>query len=436
MSTDKNTEPKELKGSPFVTSFSRFGTDLDCLRELYAEVLPILSKNDTERREKADELFERYSKTDPENPEKKIAEFPKEEHKVFIETIQKIARASILFRRNSLVSVIARYEEFLAEQIRHTLFLHPEKFTSSEKSIPYKEICSLAEGVTPIDLIISREVDEVMRSSSEEQLRYLDKEFKLGLFDGYSEISICIEACERRNLCAHTGGIISKQYVDKCTAAKYKWKEGEAPDLGSRIDIGEKYYNRAIDAFFILGIRITQGLLRRFLPDEKEPADMHLINTGFSRLEQESHGLAERIFDFALSIPEKHTSGDATRKVFLVNKCIALYYQDKKVEMEKLLSSYDWSAMHNKFVLAVNVLREKWSDAAELMNKSDLSDKEFSNWPLFREFRKTEEFKNQFLKIYGRPVVYEADKEKEANKAIEPTPMLGSELPSTGVAHL
>ena len=409
MSTDTNTKTKVLTGGKFADSFSRFITDLDCLRELYAQVLPVLSQNDANRRTKADALFDKYAKPDPENDQRKVALFPHEEQKVFMETIQKIARASILFKRNSLVSVIARYEEFLAEQIKCAFLLHPEKFSGSEKSISYKDICSLSEEVTPIDLIIAKEVDEIMRLSSEEQLKYLDKEFKIGLIENYSELNLCIEACERRNLCAHTGGIVSKQYLEKANSVKYKWKTGKAPELGLRLDVHEEYYNRAIDAFFILGLRITQGLVRRFVPAEKEDADTHIIATGYSRLQQEAHGLAERIFDFALSIPEKHTSGDATRKTFLINKCIALYYQGRKDEVERLLVQHDWSALHSKYILAVKVLRDDWSSAVTLMSKADLTEFEFKNWPLFKDFRKTSEFKDAYRNLFGKVLVFEAD---------------------------
>lgn len=422
MTKEADTKEKTLLGTKHVGSLTRFLTDLECLRDLYLQVVPILEETDKERRSKAKALISKYAKPDPSDLTKIIAELPTEENKIFIETIRKIERASTLFRCNLLVSVVARYEEYFAEQLRLTLSLHPERFASSDKSMPYREIATWGGNIEPIEIIVSREVDDIMRTSAEDQLKHIDKELKLGLFIGFPDIAMCIEACERRNLYAHTGGVVSRLYLDKLKGIGYKWKDGKGPDAGVRIGVNEEYFDRTVDVFTILGVRLTQGILRRSFPEEKELADDQLLEVGFSKLESEHYGLAERIFDFALEVPDKFTASDLNRKIFLVNRCIALYYQNRKEDMDKILGSVDWGAMHPKFVLAVHVLREQWADAVSLMHKADLSEREFVNWPLFRAFRKTEGFRLRFKELFGKEITYEPRTDEEANKAPEPTP--------------
>lgn len=389
-----------------------------------------MEQTDRERHEKADALFAKYAKPDPNDSKKMVAELPTEENKIFVETISKIKRASTLFRRNMLVSVIARYEEYLAEQLRLAFGVHPERFASSDKAIPYRDITSWGNDIKPIDVIISREVDDLMRVSAEDQLKQVDKEFKLGLFPGFADVARCIEACERRNLYAHTGGVVSKLYLEKVKSIGYQWKDGKAPEVGVRLGVSKEYFDRAVDVFTILSVRLTQGLLRRLFPEEKAPADNLLIDVGFSKLESENYSLAEKIFDFALEIPEKFIADDQHRKIFLINRCIALYYQDRTADMEKSLAAVDWSAMHPKFLLAVHTLRRQWNEAIEIMGKADLTEKEFINWPLFRDFRKTEEFRAKFKILFGKDPTYEPRPEVEQGaKTAESAPPIDPPLP-------
>ena len=253
----------------------------------------------------------------------------------------------------------------------------------------------------------------MLRLCAEEQLKYIDREFKLGLFEGFSDISACIEACERRNLYAHTGGIVSKLYLEKCNNAKVHWNDSKQPKTGECLEVSQEYFTKTIGAFSVLAVRITQGILRRYIPEEKAPADKHLNAIGIIYLENEDYLVAEQIFDFALSIPEKHLSEDVARKRFIINKCIALYHLNRKDEMEKMLTAFDWSAMHPRFILAIYVLRDDWTNCTKLMPTADITAKEYRDWPLFRVFRKTNEFRAQYKKQFGIDFAYEPDLNKQ-----------------------
>lgn len=147
-------------------------------------------------------------------------------------------------------------------------------------------------------------------------------------------------------------------------------------------------------------------------------------NTGAELLIQEKWDLAERIFEYALGIPENLVSTDGIRFYYLVNLCIALKFGGK--EYSKRLHSVDWSPFHPKFHLAVAVLEDRFDDAVELMKNqavlAEITEAFFKDWPLFREFRNTERFQQAFEDIFhkelSKELLVDAEKELEAEQSV------------------
>jgi hypothetical protein len=81
------------------------------------------------------------------------------------------------------------------------------------------------------------------------------------------------------------------------------------------------------------------------------------------------------------------------------------------------LDKHDWSATSDKFKLAISVLKEDYQKAIELMKSIGSTNKHlnkdaYREWPLFRQFRKTDEFKKAYLEIFGEELVYVETKPK------------------------
>ena len=110
-------------------------------------------------------------------------------------------------------------------------------------------------------------------------------------------------------------------------------------------------------------------------------------------------------------ILKKHSS-DNIRRIHLINLAIAHYKLGEKQEVLNLLNSQDWSACTYKFKLAVAVLQDKYEDAAKLMikigKKGEVSREDYSSWPLFIDFRKSEEFLKTYRKLFGKDFIVTA----------------------------
>ena len=80
----------------------------------------------------------------------------------------------------------------------------------------------------------------------------------------------------------------------------------------------------------------------------------------------------------------------------------------EKTEAEKALD-FDWSGSFRDFRLAVDVLHDRYENAIDLMRQIGKTGElvrmdGYRDWPLFREIRKTDQFKAVFQEIYGEPL--------------------------------
>jgi hypothetical protein len=71
------------------------------------------------------------------------------------------------------------------------------------------------------------------------------------------------------------------------------------------------------------------------------------------------------------------------------------------------MSKEDWTAASSKFKIARAVLADDFGEAAGLMekigDKGDVPKSGYRDWPLFKEFRKSDVFQEAFLRIFGEP---------------------------------
>ena len=113
---------------------------------------------------------------------------------------------------------------------------------------------------------------------------------------------------------------------------------------------------------------------------------------------------------FATDTIKKHHDNEVIC-ILTINKALAHYLSEKKEDCKKVLAKHDWSATNDKFKLAISILNEDYEKAIELMKSIGTSNKHinkdaYREWPLFREFRKTEGFKAAYKEIFNEDLVY------------------------------
>jgi len=153
-------------------------------------------------------------------------------------------------REMSLVYLITFFESFLEDILRTTFERRPECLSSS-KTITAGEIVEktiLKESV--LDILVKKEIDDVMRSDIEQINQYFLKKFKIDLSKLSFNWNESKERFYRRNIILHNLGIINNEYRQK---TGFKGEE-------KRLDVSEDYLEESLKIFATMSI----NMLREF----------------------------------------------------------------------------------------------------------------------------------------------------------------------------
>jgi len=411
VSPSKKNKPDLL--SIVQSQLGSFLNDLDCIQEAFRMFDPVLAEKDKSRRKEIDSLVEKLTVKDSKEG---LSAERYEQITTFIAKIRRLGRGHILFRSNSLISLVSRFDEFIGDLIRGIHKQNPDRLKNSEKNLSYEEITSLTNLSQAIDRLIDKEVDRILRDSHVTQIKYLETQLNFEFREKLTVWPEFVELTERRNLLVHCGGEVSAQYIRICKTSGCKIEAGVK--AGSTLTVSSKYFDRCHAVLVEIGLKLGQAVLRKIFSDQLDKIDRMINNYGVELLSDGRWDLGLMVFDFLCGLPPKLISKDQIKRIFIINKAIALKFSGKKSLSCELLDSLDWSSCSSDFALAIEVLRDNFDAAEKIMSSMNgeepIGEPGFKTWPLFREFRKSEQFRRAFKKIYAK----EFEPREEAKKAV------------------
>ena len=274
-------------------------------------------------------------------------------------------------------------------------------YKSLNRDMPLSEILNYASINDLKEMVLDKEVETLRRKSYVEQFGEFENRFGLPLtkFDSWP---VFVEMGQRRNLFTHCDGIVSKQYLQICKDNNCKLDKDIQP--GDQLKIGGKYFFKACTVATEVATMLGQTLWRKIIPDDLEKADISLNRLIFDFLQDESWQNAISLSKFALGLPR--VSKDIYKRMYAINYAIALKAIGEISAARSVLQKFDWSATIYDFRLAYEVLVGDLDVAADLMKRLGV-DGEFINelsyhdWPLFRDFRGTEQFFDSYESVFG-----------------------------------
>jgi hypothetical protein len=312
------------------------------------------------------------------------------------------------------LSLFSSYDAFTGDLIRALFDHRPELFSKLNGTVSFGDVLTATSLDTLKSQVLDEEIETLRRKSYVEQFTALSQRFdiKLTAFTRWPDF---VEAGQRRNLITHCDGIVSDQYLQVCK------EQGVTPDklpvIGETVRLTPNYMLRTCDLLNEVGVKLGHTLWRKAIPAELEFADDHLDSLLYSELRKESYGRAKMFGEFALSLPR--LSSDMVRKRIIVNYAQALKRSNESNKMHKLLASVDWSAAFLDFRLAHYVLTDDFQKAAELMLEigpkgAMITETTYHAWPLFLEFRQSEQFAAAYSALYGYPFLTKLKEEATA----------------------
>jgi len=301
---------------------------------------------------------------------------------------------------------------------------NPDRLKNSEKTLSYEEVTALTNINQAIDRLIDKEVDRILRDSHSTQIKYLETQLNIELRDKLPIWSEFVELTERRNLLVHCGGEVSSQYLKICKTSGCHI--GAKVKQGSKLGVDPKYFDRCHAILVELGVKLSQNVLRKIFPDKLYEIDSLIINHGVELLSDSRWDLALMVFDYLSGLPPKLVSKDRIKRIIIINKAIALKFSGKQNSCCQLLDSFDWSSCGSEFELALVVLRDNFEAAEKIMSgmngKDPVTEFDFTTWPLFRDFRKTDQFRNAFKFLYKKEFAPRVEVKKVVGELQKTTP--------------
>lgn len=294
----------------------------------------------------------------------------------------KLYQVSAALRKSgekAIIGMVQVFEEYFERILRRLIFTKPEAYLY-DKTISYDKLINVDLKQLQKDLI-NREVEKLMHGVCT-TISKINTLHKLNL-DKHKELwDSIIEIEEHRNIIVHNEGIINEQYLSN-VPDKYK-----SSKIGEYIDCNKKCIELKATNL------IKFGYLLMFLIGEDETDIGILEDTAFDFLKKEQWELAEFSYNLLLKLKSlKHEQ----KTIYEVNKLNAKKHliglEHTKEEIKKL----DVSGMQEQYSIAKDLLlenneiiTEKLEKCYPLLYNSYL----ICTWPLFIEYRKTEEYKN------------------------------------------
>lgn len=326
-----------------------------------------------------------------------------------IDRFSRIAKSNAfeVLERSLFVGLFSQYDVFMGSLLKALYALKPDLYKGISREISLSDLLEFDSLEAVKNDMLEKEIDSFKRESYIVQFETLEKKFSLPLrkFEEWSEF---VELGQRRNLMTHTGGIVSDQYLFLCEREGYKFTE--RPAVGSKLDLGSKYFERSIAILSKISFMLVHTLWRKIAPSERGLADRVLSDNIYELLKTKNWLLAADFGRFSLSPIMLMDSIEMDIRIRVVNTAIALTRLKREKEALSLLDKFDWSACIREFKLADAILRGKNSEACQIMisigKKGELIDQlAYHQWPLFYKFCDIKEFQDAYYSIYKIPFI-------------------------------
>lgn len=315
-------------------------------------------------------------------------------------------KAAAISLDSAIVQLSTQFDIMLSDIVSEIIKTKPEILNSSERTIEYAELYAF-DSLEDVKRHFSEKfVESLIRRSRSDQFSWFAQTLKIPMTKDLKSWPEFIEINERRNLLTHTDGVVSSAYIKNCSDAGFRVPNDVK--VGSKLNSGLSYFERANSIFFEIGIKLIQVAWRKVIPSEIPSADQALIQTGFKLLSDNQLELALEILQFSNDVL-KNVASDRDRRILLVNYANCQNLLDNSDEALKLLERFDWSASDLDFQTCVAAVRRDVDTVVSLMSKSvatgSLEEEAFRTWPVFLKIREDKRFKASYESLFGKELI-------------------------------
>ncbi|MEN6578501.1 MAG: hypothetical protein ABFD90_19305 [Phycisphaerales bacterium] len=304
--------------------------------------------------------------------------------------------------RSFLVSLVSAYDAFLGRLIRQLFYIKPDLLNASTRVLTFSQLQRLKNVEAAREYLVEKEVESVLRESHSRQFDWLEKTFSVPLRKGLACWPRFIELTERRNLFVHADGVVSSQYLTVCD--EHSVELADSVGLASQLYVEPSYFECSAQCLLEIGVKLAHVLWRKLEPNAREAADNNLIDVIYDLLMKRQYCLAANLAEFGTNTIKTHAS-DEIRRILVMNLAIAYKFGGEPEKCSKVLDAEDWSSTADRFRVGVAALRDDFKGATSFMKAIGKDGWPgplgYREWPVFREFRQSDEFAQAYKEIFG-----------------------------------
>jgi hypothetical protein len=297
---------------------------------------------------------------------------------------------AMLLRQGALTNLLMYFEMLVSDLIHLYYQRYPSALPSEDRLLSLAELKEIGTVEGAERYLVDKEVDTVLRTSTQEQLEYFSKRLKVdtGHLSDYRDD--LVEISQRRNIVVHNRGIANKAYLTHVSESLIK---EESIQDGQQLVTSEDYLTRAIDTTYLCGVMLMELCWRKWDKASVIQADRLIVESTYETLLDFRYELTTKLSGFAAKL---RLSQDRDSRIVTVNHAIALKEMGKTKEMEGLLLKYDWSSCSLEFQAALYALRNDEENLVRVLTRAipaqEVKCDDLKEWPLFRSFRKSSRF--------------------------------------------
>lgn len=303
-----------------------------------------------------------------------------------------------LLRTSVLVSLMSYLEALIADLIHAFYIRHPEAMPAEERTLSLAELRGIGSIEEAESFLAAKEVDSVLRESLDAQFRYFIKRLKVDLAPIDEYRTTVLEVDQRRNLYVHNRGKVNSTYLERVDA---KLAEMYGVKKGDLLPIKNDYLRHAMSTVEVVGIVLSQQCWRKWDKKDAGTADGFLVNVTFEGLQEERYDLVEKIAQYSAVTSFE---SDFSKRAVCINHAIALRDSGNPDGIEQVLGRHDWSACGLNFQVALRAVRGQEDELYDLLPRAvaaeELKQEQFETWPLFRNFRGIDKFKDVISDLF------------------------------------
>jgi hypothetical protein len=314
--------------------------------------------------------------------------------------------ARILIPRSLFVLMISEHERLLGRLLTATLTLNPEMCNQLEMPpITVKEALGFESIEAMRQRFIESEVDKMMWKSPPEQLDQFTEITGVkdrSRFQGEREL---YEANERRNLYVHWDGIISRKYLGECSRLLVDLPQNT--NKGAVLELTPEYFFARKRDLLVFGLEL--GIAVWWQVFQKHHDATALFMNDFvllSLLREDDYQATIALGEYAVSLFSNKVSDDL-RGAAVINTAQAYKWSGHEDKCRHMLAKLNWEKSSDFLRLGIAVLQQDYGKAAKYMAKiganGSVTDINYHEWPLFKEFRNSREFSVAYDSIFGKP---------------------------------